>query len=342
MLEACGTNMAFRKVCTAVCDGLVCAIDEIRPQFVPLMCNRLVNCVTADYISGRALELLPKVLANVSSQQRVSLPDRPEMSGITFKTKILEALCEHEWPPECVSHLAAVLLDVPLDPEQLALVLETLLSSLSSHPVEEVPPLVYQLLLLCNKGQKQKVLRKIIDHIGSLTPDGSDAMAADGPALTKERLRPVQGTCILHISFAAKQDQELGKEFVKYLKSGVKLTTFSLALALALARIHRFETQIFDLVKNMISKSFREKERESKSRWISELSSVAVDVELLFEEAVDACTFGWDQAIHGLLLIGFALMDTYKLDTNPSASPSPAHRVCRHRRRRRAAWQEPS
>ena len=54
---------------------------------------------------------------------------------------------------------------------------------------------------------------------------------------------------------------------------------------------------------------------------------MAVDVRTLFDEAVDACTYGWDQAIHGLLLLGFTLMDSYKLDANPSACPSPAHNV---------------
>ena len=110
--------------------------------------------------------MLPKVLANVASQQRVAMPDEPEVTGTTYKTKTLQALCEHTWPHETVSQLAGVLLDVPLDSEQLLFVLKTLLESLATHPVDEVPPLVYQLLLLCNKGHKQMVLRSIVDHIG--------------------------------------------------------------------------------------------------------------------------------------------------------------------------------
>ena len=44
--------------------------------------------------------------------------------------------------------------------------------------------------------------------------------------MSKDQLRHMEGTVILHITFAVKQDQDLGKEFVKYLKvlQGSKLT----------------------------------------------------------------------------------------------------------------------
>lgn len=36
--------------------------------------------------------------------------------------------------------------------------------------------------------------------------------------MSKDQLRHMEGTVVLHISFAVKQDQDLGKEFIKYLK----------------------------------------------------------------------------------------------------------------------------
>ena len=36
--------------------------------------------------------------------------------------------------------------------------------------------------------------------------------------MSKDQLRHMEGTVILHITFAVKQDQDLGKEFIKYLK----------------------------------------------------------------------------------------------------------------------------
>ena len=36
--------------------------------------------------------------------------------------------------------------------------------------------------------------------------------------ISTDQLRHTEGNVILHITFAVKQDQQLGKEFVKYLK----------------------------------------------------------------------------------------------------------------------------
>jgi Fanconi anemia group I protein len=211
--------------------------------------------------------------------------------------------------------------------------------------VEELPPLVYQLLLLCNKGEKQLVLRGLVEHLGSLEPRAAEdedlvdaleeesevmsvAVTNDDAVLTADRLRPVQGTCILHITFAAKQDQELGREFTKYLKSGPRLTTFSLALALALSRVHRYEAAIFEQIKSLVNKAFREEERGATSPWINELPSVSIDVQALFLETISHSVFGWDQVVHGLLLMGLALMDGSKPDgAHRLANPSPAHRA---------------
>lgn len=39
-----------------------------------------------------------------------------------------------------------------------------------------------------------------------------------GEADMEQQLRHVEGTVILHVTFAVKQDQQLGREFVSYFK----------------------------------------------------------------------------------------------------------------------------
>ena len=43
-LEGCGATAGFRTVCSVLVDGLICAVDEVKPQFVPYLCKRLVKC----------------------------------------------------------------------------------------------------------------------------------------------------------------------------------------------------------------------------------------------------------------------------------------------------------
>lgn len=54
-------------------------------------------------------------------------------------------------------------------------------------------------------------------EIHSFLRDNDDNGDADGENNLKE-LRAVEGTTLLHVIFAVRRDQELGREFVKYLK----------------------------------------------------------------------------------------------------------------------------
>ena len=56
----------------------------------------------------------------------------------------------------------------------------------------------------------------------------------------------MEGTVMLHMSFAIKQDQELGKELIRYVKNDKShaLETFPVACLLSAARIHRLEDSV--------------------------------------------------------------------------------------------------
>jgi len=56
-----------------------------------------------------------------------------------------------------------------------------------------------------------------------------------GEAYHEQQLRHVEGTVILHVTFAVKQDQQLGREFVSYFKVCLLL----LSLQVLLRVIHR-------------------------------------------------------------------------------------------------------
>ena len=46
---------------------------------------------------------------------------------------------------------------------------------------------------------------------------------------TSSTLRQAKGTIILHITFAIKQDQDLGRAFLKYLKVWLKISGFHIS-----------------------------------------------------------------------------------------------------------------
>lgn len=72
----------------------------------------------------------------------------------------------------------------------------------------------------------------------------------------------MEGTVILHINFAVKQDPALGAEWLAAARSNHEtLSPFAVAVLLSLARIQRFEVQCLDILKAAALKSSQDCER---------------------------------------------------------------------------------
>ena len=137
--------------------------------------------------------------------------------------------------------------------------------------------------MIFHQGLKAVILGGIIEQVGKLEAASvaneatantldDDVVSSQPSVSTLDRLRPIQGTIMLHIVFAIKQDQvrthasrksllfnicvqETGKELVKYIKSCPDLTSFAVALALSATRVQRFEDEIFDALKVILTRN---------------------------------------------------------------------------------------
>ncbi|XP_064602070.1 Fanconi anemia group I protein-like [Liolophura sinensis] len=295
---------------------------------------------------GKALELFPKILAALSSQERVRYGNAT-MKGEEYKSHIINSLCGGKWSSESVVHLAAMFKDVPLTSDELKFVIEKIMRAFTDLDIQDLPALVYQLLLLANKGHKSLVL----EGVTGFFVDQDKAIQSQDQAnseddlmetnFSPDTLRHTEGTIIIHIMYAIKQDQDLGREFVKYLKSCQQscptkvLAPFILALALSVATIHIFEDQVFDFLKATILKSFKNVERQKQSKWVRDVVTESCDVQDLVIETVQNSKYGWDYVTQGLVQLGFLLMDSFgpkaafgRVESSALPATGPAHSAC--------------
>ncbi|XP_052249477.1 Fanconi anemia group I protein-like isoform X2 [Dreissena polymorpha] len=298
-------------------------------------------------LSTKSLELFPKILSAISAQENIHYAGN-HMKGTDYKGRVLNSMCSCRWDPKSVINLAAMFKDVPLSNEELKFVIEKILRMFGELDMSDIPALVYQLLLLCTKGHKKLVLEGIIKFFSEQDSKQkpADEMECSEDVLEMssdnvESLRMTEGTVILHISLAVKEHQELGREFIKCLKGyqncGVAkiLSPFSLAMTLSLARINRFEDQIYEFLKSSILKSFKDAEKQSTSFWVKEIVPETSLVEEYILQTVKNSTFGWDHVIQGLVQLGFILMDSFgpkaafgRLDLVPTLLSGPSHEAC--------------
>ncbi|XP_044049333.1 Fanconi anemia group I protein [Siniperca chuatsi] len=267
--------------------------------------------------SGKSLELFPTVLTALSACEALSY-GKGELSGDEYKKQLINSLCSSRWDPQCVIHLTTMFRDVPLSSEELRFLVDKVLRMFTKLDLQEIPPLVYQLLLLSAKGCKKQVLDGIISYFKEQDVrqeeehKHGESLDLEVQSIPQDQLRHVEGTAILHIVFAIRLDHELGREFLKSFKTSYgDLCPFSVALLLSVARIQRYEEQVFDLLKGAIVKSFKDEQLQQGSKFLQDLLPGHCSVAQMILDTVKNSVFGWDHVTQGLVQLGFFLMDTF-------------------------------
>ncbi|XP_031443590.1 Fanconi anemia group I protein [Phasianus colchicus] len=319
------------------------ALAELATLFVEVIKGGILS-------NGKSLELFSTVLTILSNSKESLAYGKGELNGEEFKKQLINTLCSSKWDPQCVIHLANMFRDIPLSGEELQFVVEKVLRMFSKLDLQEIPPLVYQLLLLSAKGSKKTVLEGIISFFNQLdkrqkeeqrVPQSADLEVATLPL---DQLRHVEGTVILHIVSAINLDQDIGEELIKHLKTeqqkdpGKALCPFSVALLLSIAVKHRLQEQIFDFLKTSITRSCKDLQFLQASKFLQDLCPQQYDVTAVILEVVKNSAFGWDHVTQGLVDLGFSLMESYEpkksfggkaAETNLGLSKMPAQQACK-------------
>nr|KAF6287128.1 FA complementation group I [Pipistrellus kuhlii] len=251
------------------------------PSLVELA-NEFIAAITGGSLTnGKSLELFPIILTALVTKKGKLVCGKDELSGEECKKQLISTLCSGRWDRRYVIQLTSMFKDVPLTPEEIGLVMEKVLKMFSKLNLQEIPPLVYQLLILSSKGSRGKVLEGIVAFFNELDrqhrAEQSGDELLDLITVPSGELRHVEGTVVLHVVFAMTLDCELGRALLKHLKAAQQggfsnnICPFSITLLLSVARIQRFEEQVFDLLKASVFKSFKDLQLLQGSKFLQNL-----------------------------------------------------------------------
>ncbi|XP_008068810.1 Fanconi anemia group I protein isoform X1 [Carlito syrichta] len=313
------------------------------------LANEFVGAINeGSLVNGKSLELLPIIFTALASKKENLAYGKGEVSGEECKKQLINTLCSGRWDQQYVIQLTSMFKDVPLTAEEVEFVVKKVLKVFFKMNLQELPPLVYQLLVLSSKGSRKSVLEGIIAFFNELDKQHSEEQSGDElldhVTVSSDELRHVEGTIILHIVFAIKLDCELGRELLKYLKAGQQgdsssnICPFSIALLLSVTRIQRFEEQVFDLLKTSIVKSFKDLQLLQSSKFLQNLVPHKSYISAMILEVVKNSVHSWDHVTQGLVELGFILMDSYgpkkildgnTIETNSCLSRMPSQQACK-------------
>ncbi|CAH1760136.1 9670_t:CDS:10 [Entrophospora sp. SA101] len=311
-----------------------------------------INCIIQAIGSCRPLykkffSFLPNLMYILEPwTEMLILPSGESMTIQDYKYYLISKMCCSRWNTKNVLSLTGELRDIQMSDNELELVINKILRQFDSTEINELPLLIFQLLLLSRKGHKNLVLKGISEYFSALDEEIKESHNQNDEkqnnsmdSISYTQLNIMEGTIIIHINFAITQDQELGNEFLRYMKSGKAslLTPFNLCCLLSMARIHRFQ----DL--SSIMAVYKDKEKLESAKWISsnynnnnnhvyflmldgylynkslfifilelDISQIVslIPLDDLFKKVLKKTSFGYDNVIQSLVQLGTFIMDS--------------------------------
>ncbi|XP_033114599.1 Fanconi anemia group I protein-like [Anneissia japonica] len=334
------------RVATDVIGFLLVETDKLSSSSLAELSDVYIEAVKSkEPASGRAFELLPKILSTLAARDNV-IHGNSNMSGSKFKDRVLNNLCSSRWEPHCILPLTSIFREIPMMSEQLAFVIKKVIRGLPTMNLQEVPPLIYQLLVLTTRGHKDLVLQGILNFFNNIEKQDKMEESEDifsVSTVTNESIQHTEGTVIVHVTFAVRQNQPLGKELVRILKDrqqgdpSAVLQPFTTALILAISRIHTFTEQMITILKTSIFRCYKDIEKHNESKFIEEIASKIPDIDADILSIVKNSSMGWDHVTQGLIELGFSLMESYGPKSafggrvavqQPTAILTPTQKAC--------------
>ncbi|KAF0306828.1 Fanconi anemia group I protein [Amphibalanus amphitrite] len=290
---------------------LLLQLSSLPSSSVARLTKQFVSSITrSEPLTGRWVELFPKLLAMLSEFPELEY-DGATIAGSVARAEVLAAVWRAELTAPTATRLVEVLRDQRMAADELDAVLDAVRGLLRRLEVQDVPPLVYQLVRLCSGPAGARLLHLLLDHFAKQ----EERLRAKGEEDTRAaaNLRQAEGTVIYHVTHAPCLEQGLVKEFARHVRASVQcparlLTPFSLALALALAGGESHAQTVLDALVSALGRSARETALREESRWLRDAAPPPVDAERLLLEAAALSAGGWAPAGDGLLRLCFALL----------------------------------
>ncbi|CAL8991407.1 unnamed protein product [Prunus brigantina] len=268
------------------------------PQIVEPIVSFLPQIVDSE--NAQILDLLPRCFNLIRNAEEIE-------GGGHFVNSVIDKILGIDWSKWLVIKMVSIVRDFPvLDKTRAREFVEKVFVGMSSLDLQDLPSLVYQLLVLGSKGfVKREVIEGIVTFFGSKM--GSKASSI---------VRQVEGTVLLHVNFAVKQDPSLGQEVMGLVRSDLRaFNHFTVAVLLSVSRVRKFGDSSMGALKIALLTAYRDYKFVKDCKWIPDdmkeeyLQNVKV-VEKAMLRAVNESNYGKEHMVPSILEFSFSLLES--------------------------------
>ncbi|KAK1591639.1 hypothetical protein Q3G72_010864 [Acer saccharum] len=251
-----------------------------------------------DLDDAQMFDLLPKCFNLV----------RESLRGGDYVNYVFDRVLDSNWSKGLLVKLVSIVKDLGfIDKGRCREFLEKVFDGMKIVDLQDLPSLVYQLLVLASKGfNKREVVEGIVGFFGLKMES----------KVTSSIVRQVEGTVLLHVNFAVKQDPSLGQEVMGLVKLDLRaFNHFTVAVLLSVARVRRFSESSMGILKTALLTAYHDYKFSKDCNWIPEdlkeeyLQSVKI-VEKAVLRAVNESNYGREHIVPSIVQFGFLLLES--------------------------------
>ncbi|KAD4178259.1 hypothetical protein E3N88_26850 [Mikania micrantha] len=258
--------------------------------------------INSDPDEAQLLDLLPKCLHLIFNSIET---DKPR----NLVNSVFDRILDCQWSGVLLVKLVSVIREFHfVDKLRFRRFAEKVFDEMHCVELQDLPSLVYQLLVLASKGfNKREVIEGIVMFFG--TKMGLKKASSN-------IIREVEGTVLLHVNFAVKQDPSLGQEVMGLVRSNIRVIDhFVVGLLLSIARIKRYSESSMGTLKTALSIAYKDYKFSGQCRWLpdalkKEYLQNAILTEAAVLRAVNESNYGREHIVPSIVRLGFVLLES--------------------------------
>lgn len=219
--------------------------DAIEIREIPKVIDSIISYFPQinELEDAHVLILLPKCIEMVRISNEIDKP-------VEYVSSVIDALIECDWSNVLLIKMVEIVRDFAscIDKVRKREFMQKVFVKMREDvEMQDLPGVVYQLLVLATKGfGKREVIEGIVSYFGGMNK-GSSVM------------KQVEGTVLLHVNFAVKQDPSLGQEVLGLVRLDSRtFNHFTVTVLLSVARIRRFSESAIGILKTALFNAYKD------------------------------------------------------------------------------------
>ncbi|XP_055818329.1 uncharacterized protein LOC129887305 isoform X2 [Solanum dulcamara] len=274
-------------------------IQTVQVQELPVIVDLIISYLPRiiDSEDTHILAIFAKCIELIRFSNEIGKP-------LEYVDKVFDKMLSCDWSKVLLLKLVEIVKDLNfIGKGKRKEFLERVFSGMRNVDLQDLPGLVYQLLVLGSKGfGKKDVIEGIVMYFGGVKSGGSI-------------MRQVEGTVLLHVNFAVKQNPSLGQEVLGLVRSDYRVFNhFTVAILLSVARVKRLTESSIGVLKTSLFAAYKDLKFARSCKWLScdlkeHYLHTYKDMENAVLRAVAESNCGREHVVPSIVQLGFVLLE---------------------------------